>query len=234
MGKLPYDPIAGFEPVITIGTIPHLLVVGAAQPFQSVADLLARKGAWWHVHCHVMAACGFWPIELLRASWARAARRATADAGPRDAWGVHLGFGQRSVRSLVEELAKYVSKPLASRDMPLSELADLIAATHRKRMMWTTGCFRGVDLVDYSAPAEVVEGADDDRIGQTASGRVVNSWAEITWVRGDDATAEYVKRKRQAEARKEHRLRPAVDVEALQAADSPGRVIEVTAPLLLL
>ena len=39
MGKLPYDPIAGFEPVITIGTIPHLLVVGAAQPFQSVADL---------------------------------------------------------------------------------------------------------------------------------------------------------------------------------------------------
>ena len=41
MGKLPYDPIAGFEPVITIGTIPHLLVVGAGQPFQSMADLLA-------------------------------------------------------------------------------------------------------------------------------------------------------------------------------------------------
>ena len=45
MGKLPYDPIAGFEPVITIGTIPHLLVVGAAQPFQSVADLLAAAKA---------------------------------------------------------------------------------------------------------------------------------------------------------------------------------------------
>lgn len=41
MGKLPYDPIAGFEPVITIGTIPHLLVVAAGQPFQSLADLLA-------------------------------------------------------------------------------------------------------------------------------------------------------------------------------------------------
>lgn len=45
MGKLPYDPIAGFEPVITIGTIPHILVVGAKQPFQSVAELLAAARA---------------------------------------------------------------------------------------------------------------------------------------------------------------------------------------------
>lgn len=41
MGKLPYDPIAGFEPVITIGTIPHVLVVGTNQPFKSVAELIA-------------------------------------------------------------------------------------------------------------------------------------------------------------------------------------------------
>ncbi len=41
LGKLPYDPIAGFEPVVTIGTIPHILVVGAEQPFKTVADLLA-------------------------------------------------------------------------------------------------------------------------------------------------------------------------------------------------
>ncbi|MEG0447206.1 MAG: tripartite tricarboxylate transporter substrate binding protein [Comamonas sp.] len=40
MGKLPYDPIAGFEPVITIGTIPHILVVGASQPFKTVAELI--------------------------------------------------------------------------------------------------------------------------------------------------------------------------------------------------
>jgi len=199
-----------------------------------VADLVARKGSWWHVHCHVMAACGFWPIESLRVSWARSARRATPDAGPRDAWGVHLGFKKHSVRSLVEELAKYVSKPLASRDMPLAQLADLIAATHRKRMLWTTGCFRGVDLVDYSAPAEVVEGSDADRVGQTPSGRVVQSWAEITWVRGDAATAEYLKRKRAAEDRHEQRKRPIVDVERLQAAESPGRVIELTPDLLLL
>jgi len=41
LGKLPYDPVADFAPVILIGTIPHLLVVGAAQPFKTVADLIA-------------------------------------------------------------------------------------------------------------------------------------------------------------------------------------------------
>lgn len=45
MGKLPYDPIAAFEPVVTIGTIPHILVVGVNQPFQTVADLVAAAKA---------------------------------------------------------------------------------------------------------------------------------------------------------------------------------------------
>ncbi len=45
MGKLPYDPIGGFAPVITIGTIPHILVVGANQPYRSVAELLAAAKA---------------------------------------------------------------------------------------------------------------------------------------------------------------------------------------------
>ncbi|WP_159911433.1 tripartite tricarboxylate transporter substrate binding protein [Pantoea sp. 18069] len=45
MGKLPYEPIAGFEPVITIGTIPHILVVGTNQPFKTVADLVAAGKA---------------------------------------------------------------------------------------------------------------------------------------------------------------------------------------------
>ncbi|AVS84866.1 MFS transporter [Paracidovorax avenae] len=45
MGKLPYDPIAAFEPVVIIGTIPHILVVGADQPFQTVADLVAAAKA---------------------------------------------------------------------------------------------------------------------------------------------------------------------------------------------
>ncbi|MEH3087936.1 MAG: tripartite tricarboxylate transporter substrate binding protein [Xylophilus ampelinus] len=45
MGKLPYDPIAGFAPVAAIGTIPHILVVGANQPYRSVADLVAAAKA---------------------------------------------------------------------------------------------------------------------------------------------------------------------------------------------
>lgn len=45
MGKLPYEPIAGFAPVITLGTIPHILVVGVKQPFQTVADLVAAGKA---------------------------------------------------------------------------------------------------------------------------------------------------------------------------------------------
>ncbi|MBV7540746.1 tripartite tricarboxylate transporter substrate binding protein [Acidovorax sp. sic0104] len=45
MGKLPYDHITAFEPVVIIGTIPHILVVGVNQPFKTVADLLAAAKA---------------------------------------------------------------------------------------------------------------------------------------------------------------------------------------------
>lgn len=41
MPTLPYDPLKDLEPVVMVGTIPHVLVVGQAQPFKSVADLLA-------------------------------------------------------------------------------------------------------------------------------------------------------------------------------------------------
>lgn len=40
LGKLPYDPLHDLEPVVQVGTIPHLLVVSSSQPFKSVADLL--------------------------------------------------------------------------------------------------------------------------------------------------------------------------------------------------
>lgn len=42
---LSYDPLRDLEPVVMIGTIPHILVVGAAQPFKSVADLVAAAKA---------------------------------------------------------------------------------------------------------------------------------------------------------------------------------------------
>lgn len=40
LGKLTYDPVADFAPVIMIGTIAHLLVVSKAQPYKTVDDLL--------------------------------------------------------------------------------------------------------------------------------------------------------------------------------------------------
>ena len=45
MAKLPYDPINGFAPVVIIGTIAHILVVGANQPFRNLAELLASAKA---------------------------------------------------------------------------------------------------------------------------------------------------------------------------------------------
>jgi len=45
MPKLPFDPLKDLEPVTLIGTIPHVLVVGASQPFQSVTDLLVAAKA---------------------------------------------------------------------------------------------------------------------------------------------------------------------------------------------
>lgn len=45
LGKLSYDPVADFAPVIMVGTIAHLLVVAAAQPYKTLAELVtaARK-----------------------------------------------------------------------------------------------------------------------------------------------------------------------------------------------
>lgn len=45
MGKLPYDPLRDLEPVVLIGTIPHLLVVSSVQPTRSLGDLLATAKA---------------------------------------------------------------------------------------------------------------------------------------------------------------------------------------------
>lgn len=40
MPRLPYDPVKSFEPVILVGTIPHVLVTGANEPFKTVDDLV--------------------------------------------------------------------------------------------------------------------------------------------------------------------------------------------------
>ncbi len=45
MARLNYDPVESFAPVITIGTIPHVLVVNAHQPYRTVKDLVAAAKA---------------------------------------------------------------------------------------------------------------------------------------------------------------------------------------------
>lgn len=45
MAKLPYEPLRDLEPVIMVGTIPHILVVAANQPYKSVAELLQAAKA---------------------------------------------------------------------------------------------------------------------------------------------------------------------------------------------
>ena len=43
--KLPFDPVADFEPVATLGTVPIALVVSTLSPIKSVSDLVAAAKA---------------------------------------------------------------------------------------------------------------------------------------------------------------------------------------------
>ena len=45
LGKLSYDPINDFAPIVTLGTIPHILVAGAKQSFKSVTELVTAAKA---------------------------------------------------------------------------------------------------------------------------------------------------------------------------------------------
>lgn len=45
LARMQYDPVNAFAPVSLIGTIPHVLIVGANQPFRTVADLVAQAKA---------------------------------------------------------------------------------------------------------------------------------------------------------------------------------------------
>lgn len=45
MQRLPYDPAASFQPVSLIGTIPHVLIVNASQPYKTVKDILESAKA---------------------------------------------------------------------------------------------------------------------------------------------------------------------------------------------
>ena len=43
--NLQYDPVKSFEPVTIVGTVPHVLIVSASNPYKSVADVIAAAKA---------------------------------------------------------------------------------------------------------------------------------------------------------------------------------------------
>jgi tripartite-type tricarboxylate transporter receptor subunit TctC len=45
MPRLPYDPVKSFEPVSLVGTIPHVLVVNASEPYKTVSDVIKTAKA---------------------------------------------------------------------------------------------------------------------------------------------------------------------------------------------
>ena len=43
--SMQYDPVKSFEPVTLVGTVPHVLIVGAASPYKTVKELIAAAKA---------------------------------------------------------------------------------------------------------------------------------------------------------------------------------------------
>lgn len=124
-----------------------------------LADSIARlssssswssSGAGWHAHAHLITSTGDVPHKRLRAMWQAAS--ASLDVG---AW------IERPRAGIHKELAKYISKPLATRTMRVDVVADLIAGIERRRLCWTTGGMRRARLVEADRmPSATVEGAD--------------------------------------------------------------------------
>jgi hypothetical protein len=123
----------------------------------------ATSGCWWHVHAHLLASTGFWAQSEIKALWAEAA--GTDDVG---------AFIVRPSGDIARELSKYLSKPLATRTMSVDVTAELLQAIDKKRLLWTTGCFRGVALVDIMKRREKLTGDDAGDIVGVAGTRPVH------------------------------------------------------------
>lgn len=149
----------------------------------------ASSGCHWHVHAHVLASCGWWSADDLGRLW----RRALEGQGT-----AHIARPRRGVTGVVDEVAKYLSKPTTTRDVPIAQLQELLQAIEGRRLLWTTGAMRGADLVDLDAePTERVEGADvGDVVGvagtrpvrrEAIEGATADGWDAVQW--RDDAEA---------------------------------------------
>jgi hypothetical protein len=132
-------------------------------------------GAWWHAHAHCAVSSGFWSVEAVRASWGAAcvaaaerlaksyeehAQRHGVEVDPharilRD-WlegekqpvVVDMQRPDRGVAGVLDELCKYITKPLSLGKLSVDEVADLVDAIAGRRLLRCTGALRGIQLED--------------------------------------------------------------------------------------
>jgi len=71
----------------------------------------------------------------------------------------------KTQRGVAAEVSKYITKPARFAGLSPAELAELVTALHGRRTLRTSGALRGAWLVEESAPAVVVEGAEDATAG---------------------------------------------------------------------
>lgn len=120
----------------------------------------------WHPHLHVLAQGRFIPHQELKAAW----YRTTGDSSIVD---IRL---VREARKIREYVTKYCSKPLdASWQANPDLLQEAMRALHGRRLVITTGAFRGSAGRDKRQRAE----AQEDRSSNHGDWRPVASLAAV-------------------------------------------------------
>lgn len=124
-----------------------------------------ESASWWHAHAHIAVSCGFWDVNDIRSSWIRATR---GDGS----CGVDIQYPRRGVRGVLDELSKYITKPMGLSRLSVDEVAELAQAIAGKRLLRCTGALRGLQLEDleHEVAKETTEG-DLDK--ETAAGGCV-------------------------------------------------------------
>jgi hypothetical protein len=188
------------------------LLVEAQSKRESGRALLARekktarlppaRRSWWHAHIHVACSSGFWAIDDVNAAWAYAASRTIrwgavvavdkdgADVpgllvGCRSAQKVHADMRRpaRGVRGVVDELTKYITKPMSLGRLSVGEVAELVQGISGRRLLRCTGALRGLKLDEAKKPTTEKEGAAGDGV-VAPIGYVVDDTALLGGVRG--------------------------------------------------
>jgi hypothetical protein len=144
---------------------------------QKISLLPPAARSWWHAHAHVACASGWWPVDEINRSWSAAAFKAQKVRwGVVGVDGVDVVVGSRSrkrvradmrrpargVLAVVDELTKYITKPVSLAKLTVAEVGDLLDAINGRRLLRCTGALRGVVLEEQRAQEEDKEGWTGD------------------------------------------------------------------------